>query len=383
MYIPKNWLYEDKKNLSIFVENAPGSPNQTLYTEWLLSRVDLRPSEPELDKRLLDVFNEAYYLTTLILVQHDDINIMSNCLQKTHYPSVVIPMVSYYLSKLKGVENDIKGALDRIQIQIEASAKERGWDQNLTDIKALSDYNKKSIDASTFSPLRVSPEILRMTHFYFYDYTNGFRNTDMKLFFKYFAHNSEEVMMMAEAFLDSVRKFDDINRYEIYRDEETGEYVNNFLEAARLCKRAIENPERFLQELWPKRQTVAKVDKFTPRQRLQDLLNQGWFDKFSTNKKKYTQKWRNQMVEDLMQTEYGTEIAQIWSKKVRGKSQVTKIKMGLVGALLDLNVIKDAKNKIVAGINIGNYKPNTLIDYMGEKGYKSYKDWLREYLKQN
>ncbi len=382
MHIPKNWLYEDKKNLSEFEVNKTGSPNQILYTDWLLSRVDLRPSEPEFDKRLLDVFNEAFYLTTLILVQHDDINIISNCLSRTHYPSVVMPMAYYYLSKLKRVEKNIQVALERIMHQVETLAKEKGWEQNLTDVKALKDYNKKNIEESTFSPQQITSELLRLTIPFFYDYTNHFRNTDIKQFFKYFAHNSEEVVMMAEAFLNSVCKLENVKQSEFYLDGATGEYVNNFFEAARLCEYAKGNPERFLQELLPKMQEVTKVDKSIPRLRLQDVLNQGWFDIFSTDKKKYTNKWRNQMVEDLMQTEYGTEIAKRWSTIVKGKSQTTKIKMGLVGALHDLNVIKGAKKKIVAGINVGKYELDTLSGYMKDEDYKFYKDWLSEYLKQ-
>ena len=381
MYIPKSWLYEDKKKLTEFGVNTPKSPNQILYTDWLLSRVDLRPSEPELDKRLLDVFNEAYYLTTLVLVQYDDINIISNCLSRTHYPSVVMPMVYYYLSRLKKVEKNFEIALKRILIQMEASAKEKGWEQNLANIKKLEGYNKKTVDVSTFSPLQISPELLSMTRFNFYDYTDHFRNTDIKQFFKYFAHNSEEVVMMAEALLDRVRKIDFSNYSEMYLDEVTGEYVNNIFEAARICKRAIENPERFLQELWEKTETVTKVDKSTPRNRLQDILNQGWFDKYSTDRKKYTKKWRDQMVEDLMETEYGTEIAIRWPTIVRGKSQTTKIKMGLVGALYDLKVIRGVKIKIVKEINVGKYEPDTLSGYMENESFKHYKDWLSDYLK--
>ena len=382
MYIPKSWLYENKKKLTEFGVNTPKSPNQILYTDWLSSRVDLRPSEPELDKRLLDVFNEAYYLTTLVLVQYDDINIISNCLSRTHYPSVVMPMVYYYLSRLKKVEKTIEIALKRILILMEASAKEKGWEQNLEVIKNLEGYNKKTVDVSTFSPVQISPELLSMTRFNFYDYTDHFRNTDIKQFFKYFAHNSEEVVMMAEAILNSVSKLDGVKHSEMYLDEVTGEYVNNIFEAARICKRAKEDPERFLQELWAKTETITKVDKSTPRNRLQDILNQGWFDKYSTDRKKYTKKWRDQMVEDLMETEYGTEIAIRWPTIVRGKSQTTKIKMGLVGALHDLNVINGKKNKIVADLNVGKYKHRTLGDYMKDEDYKPYIDWLSDYLKQ-
>lgn len=382
MYIPKSWLYENKKKLTEFGVNTPKSPNQILYTDWLLSRVDLRPSEPELDKRLLDVFNEAYYLTTLVLVQYDDINIISNCLSRTHYPSVVMPMVYYYLSRLKKVEKNIEIALKRILILMEASAKERGWEQNLADIKDLEGYNKKTVDVSTFSPVQISPKLLSMTSFNFYDYTDHFRNTDIKQFFKCFAHNSEEVEIMAEAILNSVSKLDGVKHSEMYLDAVTGEYVNNIFEAARICKRAKEDPERFLQELWAKTETITKVDKSTPRNRLQDILNQGWFDKYSKDKKKYTKQWRDQMVEDLMETEYGTEIAMRWSTKERGKSQTTKIKMGLVGALHDLNVIKGVKSKIVADINVGKYEIDTLSGYMRNESFKHYKDWLSDYLKQ-
>lgn len=123
------------------------------------------------------------------------------------------------------------------------------------------------------------------------------------------------------------------------------------------------------------------LNYFAPKRILQDLLAMEWFDKVSTDKKRYTVDWRNQLIEDLMKSEYRDKIAEAWSKK----DMRLQVKGRIMGALSAAGALKKsalAIARIYYGTGANNTKEvKTLAKYMGDSRKEYYADWIKEYVK--
>lgn len=122
------------------------------------------------------------------------------------------------------------------------------------------------------------------------------------------------------------------------------------------------------------------LNYFAPMKNLQVLLEMDWFDVVSTNKKKYTVAWRNELIEELMKSAYRHEIAEAWSKE----DQRLQIKGHVMGALMAAGVFTK-KALAIARIYYGTREENTkevktLAKYMGDYRKTYYGDWIIEYV---
>ena len=123
------------------------------------------------------------------------------------------------------------------------------------------------------------------------------------------------------------------------------------------------------------------LNYFAPKRNLQDLLAQDWFDEVSKDKKRFTREWRNQLIDDLMASDYGDEIAEAWAKA----DLRLQLKGHLMGALVAAGVFTK-KSLAIARIYYGTGTENTkkvktLAKYMGDSRKEYYKDWVVEYVK--
>ena len=122
------------------------------------------------------------------------------------------------------------------------------------------------------------------------------------------------------------------------------------------------------------------LNYFAPKKILQDLLCMEWFDKVSMDKKRFTMGWRNQLIEDLMKSEYRDEIAEAWAKK----ELRLQVKGHVMGALAAAGVFSKkalAIARIYYGTGTDNTKEvKTLAKYMGDSRKEYYTDWIVEYV---
>ena len=122
------------------------------------------------------------------------------------------------------------------------------------------------------------------------------------------------------------------------------------------------------------------LNYFAPKKILQDLLAMEWFDKASADKKKYTVKWRNQLIEDLMASDCRDEVAEAWAKK----DLRLQIKGHVMGTLAAAGLISKkalAIARIYYGTGADNTKEvKTLAKYMGDSRKEYYADWIKEYV---
>lgn len=129
---------------------------------------------------------------------------------------------------------------------------------------------------------------------------------------------------------------------------------------------------------------------FGPTNALQQLLRQSWLAEVRTDNR-YDEIWSDALVEALMASEYGEQIAREWSEKEDcRRSRHNIIKAQLIGTLADAGVLRGSYGALARHVGIvvnennkdpkNNYK--TFADYMGHyKGRKPpYADWVRKYV---
>jgi hypothetical protein len=125
------------------------------------------------------------------------------------------------------------------------------------------------------------------------------------------------------------------------------------------------------------------LNYFAPKRILQDLLAMEWFDKVSTDKKRFTLAWRNKLIEELMESDCRDEVAEAWAKK----DLRLQIKGHVMGALTKAGVFLKHKYTPIARIYYGtredSKESDTLAKYMGEYKKTYYGDWIIEYVKQH
>ena len=122
------------------------------------------------------------------------------------------------------------------------------------------------------------------------------------------------------------------------------------------------------------------LNYFAPKKNLQVLLSEEWFDKVSMNKKRFTTAWRNQLIEELMKSEYRDEIAEAWANKDL-RLQVKGHVMGVLSAAGVLKKSALAIARIYYGTGENNTKEvKTLAKYMGDCRKTYYADWIKKYV---
>jgi hypothetical protein len=121
-----------------------------------------------------------------------------------------------------------------------------------------------------------------------------------------------------------------------------------------------------------------KLNYFAPKKSLQELIKEAWFDRVSLDKQKYSIIWRCSLVEDLMKSDYGKDIATEWAEE----SKQLKLKFAFIGALIDAGVLKSSYNALASAFSIADVDTATLAKYMGLGKRKKYFEWLKQYVNQ-
>ena len=128
------------------------------------------------------------------------------------------------------------------------------------------------------------------------------------------------------------------------------------------------------------RKDRTDLNYFAPKKILQDLLAMEWFDKVSTDKKRFTVEWRNRLIEELMKSEYRDEVAEAWANK----DLRLQIKGHIMGALAAAGIFSKkalAIARIYYGTGAKNTKEvKTLAKYMGDSRKEYYAGWIAEYV---
>ncbi len=128
------------------------------------------------------------------------------------------------------------------------------------------------------------------------------------------------------------------------------------------------------------REDLPGLNYFAPMKILQVTLAKEWFDQASTDRERFTQAWRGQLVTDLLASEYRDELARTWQKA----DQRLQVKGRVMGALIAAGVLRKSALH-VARIYYGTGEENTaevktLAKYMGDCRKEHYTGWIKEYV---
>ena len=160
---------------------------------------------------------------------------------------------------------------------------------------------------------------------------------------------------------------------------------------------ATEEDRALLQEYISKEKSDPDLGTISVRAELKSLLKEPWFDKYSSDKTKYTAEWRENFIDALLDHEvYGRMIVEDWDYSARNRRDKTKA--GIVGCLLLAGVFKEdlSKLKLARTILYPNLsqlpddkeskeersrKSSTLSNYISQGIKQKYYYWVIDYVK--
>ncbi len=214
MEIPRQLIYQERWNITDFDINKVGSLNKKLYDEWLLNLADLEPFKSGLSKRRLKVFNDAYYICTLIMMHPTNEEFTHYAYKRCSLPSVVFPLVHFYISNVndRGYSNSV------LLKNIKAGLKSEGTDGNLRELIKCTENIKVNISSSQFVQRKLTPELL--ANIPWYRATGKFAKEDILKLMRYIPKDKAEWDLMLDAIKNAIKDYEwENNQYLDYIDE--------------------------------------------------------------------------------------------------------------------------------------------------------------------
>lgn len=245
MVIPRELIYEEKAPLEVFGINDEGMLNHLLYENWLLDLPELRPDLEGFSNRLLEAFNDAYYICTIILMVKDCDRWLNYYLKQTTIPSVVMPMVHLYVSRL----DEQNRQFTRLLKSIETATKiHEDWHHNLESLKETVKNNHCKIETTTFIHRNYTPSFLSGINWK--EVTDYFKEDAIRRVLRSLARNEDEVNLIIDAINDALDKEkEEEDRIMCSIEEPDEEYYENW------------EPEDFYGD---KRSLLKKLRKIAP-----------------------------------------------------------------------------------------------------------------------
>ena len=383
MDIPRELFYEEKSLKNLGIGNKDSIYN-TIFEKWLLTLTDLKPGVNGYLSRIQQAINDARFICTLILRYPDNcLKVIPYYISKTKEPSVVMPMVHFFLSIIKTEDYRLSLLLKALETEI----KRMGWNDNWRKLLDIKELKKKKLDRDAFSCRELSASVLSTIDWK--TLTNYYKKDLVEKIIRIVSKNEDEAKLMAKAITEAAKKSEEdfYNPEQYIEDDEypdepdepdnNWDYTPDYSEAYNLCREIEE--ENGYSSIIRKPRTIEQEfkNKFAVKRNLQDFLEGDWFDEFSSDRETYTLEWRQQMIDDLLKSEWGPLIGQNWKKTFREK------KYALVGVLRDCGVITKRKKKdIVAKLKgLEDIISKDSIDrYMIRKDLKLYLDWMSDYV---
>ena len=200
MDVYRKLVYEDKTSLDAFDINEEGSLNNLIYDDWLLTRKELRGD----DSRILKVLNDAYYLCTMAFVSlYTKFNI-SYAKEMVEAPSVVIPLIKFYLSKIGNLPTGTRRFWKSIN-----SVMEEKWTENYNELeKVMKDFNF-TISTNLFIKRALTPDLLvSIPEIDWRTITKEYKKDSIQHIASILAKNREEWCMLIKSIKSAAQKYD-------------------------------------------------------------------------------------------------------------------------------------------------------------------------------
>lgn len=393
MKLLRELVYEEKPSRYDFGINEERTMNNRIY-EWLLLRKELDPEEKHFYSRITKVFNDAYFVCTVALLWPGRELSLSYFKNKIRMPNIVYPMVYYYISLLKKRGQNTNRFLIMIKNLIN---KNPDMKENFEDLEKIEKESSWNIEPSLFDHRRLTPNLLSIIEWG--DVTEGYKPMEIKKIIELIARDGKDCKMIAEAIINSAQKTEEefYNSSSYYYEDENEQYDEpenesrdffvgpDYSEAYQLCNGIISDNgaslNLIIREADKEKEVIESLEEenntFPIKKRLKDLLTGEWFDEFSIETEKYTADWRENMIDDLMNTNYEDDIVKMWKEK-----KINLVKCSIVGALLEVGVLKGRKKELAQKLDIP-ISDKSKSDYIGNKKIAPYIEWLRGYVENN
>lgn len=215
MDIPRNLIYEERTKLEEFGIEEESNVNKMLYDQWLLGREDLHALEDGYISRKLKVFNDAHYVCTLITMQRQCNDFLPYFVKRISMPSIVIPLVHFYVSKLSHQSQ----GYTRLLKTIDTEARVR-WQNNYDDILEIEEKYNGVIDSKMFTPRKLTPFLL--SDIMWYKVTEGYKQENiLKLLYFVGRDSSDNWCMVIDAIKNAAKEYEWENNNNLgYYEEE-------------------------------------------------------------------------------------------------------------------------------------------------------------------
>ena len=208
-------VYEERTGLGPFGVYEDGSLNNVIFHEWLLWRSEIDPFEKNHLKALLKVFNDAFYVCTLALLLPTGKNmLLVNIQPGIDNPSIVFPLVCFYLSKLTSTS---LGITDFIKSMESGFRRKLVWQQNYDDLKAAAGAFEGGVDPSLFGQRELTEEVLSSVDWQ--RLTKCFSKEEIEQVVRNFARKPEDWQLMCEAIKAAAQRYDYEFGFEEYEQE--------------------------------------------------------------------------------------------------------------------------------------------------------------------
>ena len=115
-----------------------------------------------------------------------------------------------------------------------------------------------------------------------------------------------------------------------------------------------------------------ELNFFAPTKQLKLLLREEWFGMLTVDEKKYGTKWTDGVIDRLMASKWGEQIARDWAVKDKRLT----LKCMIVGIMKDAGIIKGSYNQIAKLLDMEGENPSTLAKYMGQGKKQGFSEWI-------
>lgn len=241
----RDLVYEEKTSLKNFGVYNMGSQGQMLYDNWILLRVNLKPGIKGFKNRIIRAFNDTFFVCTAVLTNPHSEHNLSYYTEKIELPSIVLPMIHFYLSKLKREYIEITRFLKNIDTEVRGHS---DWLQNYNDILLLENSFAGYTEPSLFSRREYQPVFLSSIKWGMI--TERYKSERIKYIIKYLAKDVDEQKMMAKAIYNAIEDVEYESQNDYYVDDDGNVHHDNveFPEAKQLCFDLMENDRELYRQ---------------------------------------------------------------------------------------------------------------------------------------
>ena len=385
MILPRKLFYQERESRQDFGTDTEGSLNQAIYNGWLLTRTELNPLDNSFYSKITKVFNDAYFICTVVLFDPSKEINLSYFNNMISLPSIVYPLACFYLLNFSKKQPNIKRLVTILEGNMFAAHDD--WKKNYDDLKKI---EKQKINESEFSPCKLDD--LMLSEIGWWRVTDGYQTGEIEKVVRLFGKSKEERKAMARAIHEEIWRLEEESLFPTYSVGEGNpkQEKRTYPKAKKLCEMIIKGDESALFS--EQQEKVEKVTNQKEREQLRytkialtEFLCEDWFVPASDGRETYDDQWKNKWISYMLSSEMQKTVMQDWWKEYKGRySRQNYVKGGIARALLDCGVLDYSQIKELAfALQLDGVSHEYNDDYITPKRAAPYIACLKSFMNMN